>query len=105
MPEFDAYHLAFPLLVLLICIASYETQKVRLKNQIKSVAFQNETIAKELETATAEARKMTETCEKMTKQMKERGPSRELKEFLRDIEVKGYGVARIDPDNIFYRGR
>lgn len=35
-------------------------------------------------------------------------PSQELREFFRDIDVKGYSLVRIDPDDVFYsspRGR
>ena len=31
--------------------------------------------------------------------------SRELNEFMQDIKTHGYGVVRVDPDNVFYRGR
>lgn len=29
--------------------------------------------------------------------------SQELRDFFRDIDVKGYGVVRIDPDSIYHR--
>jgi hypothetical protein len=28
--------------------------------------------------------------------------SQELKDFLKDIDLKGYGVVRIDPDDMFF---
>ena len=29
--------------------------------------------------------------------------SQELRDFLKDIDLKGYGVVRIDPDDMFFR--
>ena len=31
-------------------------------------------------------------------------PSKELADFMLDLKTNGYGVVRIDPDSIFYRG-
>lgn len=30
--------------------------------------------------------------------------SQELVDFMQDLKTNGYGVARIDPDSVFYRG-
>lgn len=32
-----------------------------------------------------------------------RSPSKELMDFLYDMDKHGYGVIRVDPNNIFYR--
>lgn len=109
MPEIDAYHVAIPLLVLMITVASYESQKSKIRSEFRGEIFllkqQNQELEKDIGIASDEVREMTATCEKMSKQIKERGNSIELKEFLKDIEVKGYGIVRIDPDDVFYRGR
>jgi hypothetical protein len=31
--------------------------------------------------------------------------TKELKDFIKDLTIKGYGLVRIDPDDVFYRGR
>jgi glucan biosynthesis protein len=48
--------------------------------------------------------KITELQNDLAKQRAQKN-SRELDEFLSDIKTHGYGVVRIDPDNVFYRGR
>ncbi len=48
--------------------------------------------------------KISELETELSKQRTQKN-SRELDEFLSDIKTHGYGVVRIDPDNVFYRGR
>jgi hypothetical protein len=91
MPEFDLYHLAFPLAIVVIAAFSFQYQRGKIDREFWELNKElNEARSKLVE---LEAEKAT-------------GPkSQDLKDFLKDIDTKGYGIVRIDPDDLFYRGR
>ena len=91
---FVLFSTAYWLLLLLSTVkklkASNKHFEAYVKNQSKLIT-QKQSKINELET-------------ELSKQRTQKN-GRELDEFLADIKTHGYGVVRIDPDNVFYRGR
>ena len=98
MPEFDAYHLLFPLMITIAAVIFYESQKSRVAKDFWE-------LNKDLNQLRNDNQKLKNELTELEQSKKELPKSQELRDFLKDMEVKGYGIARIDPDDIFYRGR
>lgn len=54
-----------------------------------------------IDTANAKIEELNKTIAEL---QKKRTDSRELVDFMQDLKINGYGVVRIDPDAVFYRG-
>ena len=97
MPVFDIFHYLFlGFLILHVIYRSIHDNKQQ--KRIEELINKNDRLAIENDN-------IKHTNQQQADIIAKRPKAQELKEFLRDMDIKGYSLLRIDPDDVFYRGR
>jgi hypothetical protein len=94
-----------PAIAVLICYFYF----IFTNAKVAKLAQLNEYCAEKIDTQSvliAEKKKLISDLEAKVKSLENQQPKngRELLDFMQDLKTNGYGVVRIDPDSIFYRG-
>ena len=97
MPDLDPLH--FILLGILVVFVIFLVNRLASRDQrIADLIYKNDKLARDV-------LKLTDVNKSQSDLINSRPKSQELREFLKDIDTKGYSLVRIDPDDVFYRGR
>lgn len=95
-----------PAIAVLICYFYHLFARAKVIKLTEITAYYNDKVEKQA-VIIAEKKKDISALEAKVKELEKQKPkvdAKELVDFMVDLKANGYGVVRIDPDSIFYRG-
>lgn len=105
MDEFIAGWLPISV-ALLICVLTYLFTRSKISLLTKSneyLRYSNNELKACVKDKNAEISTLRKTISSLEK-IPPKQESRELLDFMTDLKINGYGIIRIDPDSVFYKG-